>query len=210
MDKRLVKIGSAAALLGTTPDMLRRWEKSGELLPARKTRGGTRYYAVADLLGISNEAAPTIGYARVSSPDQKADLERQHAMLEAYCAAKGWQTEIVKGPRLWHELPQERSATPTGDDLAAADQAPGVDAQGSPVALRPPSWSLRCARYRALRSSSSTKANSRALRQNWRRTSWRSSPCSAPGFMALVSTSTNRLPAPSERPRHDSHPQDRA
>ena len=48
------------------------------------------------MLGISNEAAPTIGYARVSSPDQKADLERQHAMLEAYCAAKGWQTEIVK------------------------------------------------------------------------------------------------------------------
>jgi predicted site-specific integrase-resolvase len=32
----------------------------------------------------------------VSSHDQKHDLERQQAMLEAYCAAKGWRTEIIK------------------------------------------------------------------------------------------------------------------
>ena len=46
--------------------------------------------------GLSNEAAPTICYARVSSYDQKADLERQHAALEAYCAAKGWRSETIK------------------------------------------------------------------------------------------------------------------
>ena len=96
MSQRLVKIGAAADLLGTTPDTLRKWEKSGELLPARKTRAGTRYYAVSDLLGISNEYSPTVCYARVSSHDQKADLERQHAALEAYCAAKGWRTEIIR------------------------------------------------------------------------------------------------------------------
>ena len=96
MSARLVKIGAAAELLGTTPDTLRKWEKSGELLPARKTRGGTRYYAVSDLLGVSNESSPTVCYARVSSHDQKADLERQHAALEAYCAAKGWRTEIIR------------------------------------------------------------------------------------------------------------------
>jgi DNA-binding transcriptional MerR regulator len=39
MEKRLVKIGEAAKLLGTTPDTLRKWEASGELLPARKTKG---------------------------------------------------------------------------------------------------------------------------------------------------------------------------
>lgn len=96
MDSRLVKIGTAAEMLGTTPGQLRRWESSGELLPARKTRGGTRYYSTADLLGFANEAAPTVCYARVSSHDQKADLERQHAALEAYCAAKGWQTLVLK------------------------------------------------------------------------------------------------------------------
>ena len=95
MDKRLVKIGAAADLIGTTPSQLRKWETTGELLPARKTKGGTRYYAVADLLGPANEAAPTICYARVSSHDQKDDLERQRAALEAYCAAKGWRTEII-------------------------------------------------------------------------------------------------------------------
>ena len=95
-DARLVKIGDAAKMLGTAPATLRAWERTGELLPARKTRKGTRYYAVSDLLGIRNEAAATVGYARVSSHDQKADLDRQHAVLEAYCAAKGWQCEIVR------------------------------------------------------------------------------------------------------------------
>ena len=96
MDNRLVKIGKAAEMLGTTPEVLRKWEKTGELLPARKTRGGTRYYAVTDLLGSSNEAAPTLCYARVSGRDRKADLDRQQAALEAYCAAKGWRTETIR------------------------------------------------------------------------------------------------------------------
>lgn len=96
MEKRLVKIGEAAALLGVAVSTLRKWESTGELLPSRKTAGGTRYYAVADLLGLGDADAPTVCYARVSSHDQKDDLERQHAMLEAYCAAKGWRSEVIK------------------------------------------------------------------------------------------------------------------
>jgi predicted site-specific integrase-resolvase len=96
MDARFVKIGAAAELLGVSVETLRRWEATGELLPARKGPGGTRYYATADLLGLADADAPTIGYARVSSHDQKADLERQHGMLESYCAAKGWRCEIIK------------------------------------------------------------------------------------------------------------------
>lgn len=95
MQRRLVKIGEAAKLLGTTPDTLRKWEVSGELLPTRKTKGGTRYYAVAELLGLADESSPTVCYARVSSDDQKEDLERRHAMLEAYCAAKGGRSESI-------------------------------------------------------------------------------------------------------------------
>ena len=96
MERRLLKIGAAAAVLGTTPGQLRKWEQSGELLPTRKTKGGTRYYAVSDLMGAANESAPTVCYARVSSHDQKADLDRQHAVLEAYCAAKGWRSEVIR------------------------------------------------------------------------------------------------------------------
>ncbi len=96
MEKRLVKIGEAAQLLGCSISTLRKWEATGELLPSRKTAGGTRYYATADLLGLGDADAPTVCYARVSSHDQKTDLERQHAMLEAYCAAKGWRSEVIK------------------------------------------------------------------------------------------------------------------
>lgn len=95
MEKRLVKIGEAANLLGCSVSTLRKWEASGELIPARKTAGGTRYYAVADLLGLGDADAPTVGYVRVSSHDQKADLQRQHDMVEAYCAAKGWRSETI-------------------------------------------------------------------------------------------------------------------
>ena len=92
----MVKIGEAARLLGTKPDTLRKWESTGELLPHRKTKGGTRYYLMETLLGARTEDAPSGGYARVSSHDQKADLERQQAALEAYCAAKGWRSYIIK------------------------------------------------------------------------------------------------------------------
>ena len=105
MEHRLVKIGAAAKMLGTTPGQLRKWEANGELLPARKTQGGTRYYAIADLFGRSAAASPaaaspeeplTVCYARVSSHDQKADLDRQQAALEAYCATKGWRTRVIR------------------------------------------------------------------------------------------------------------------
>ena len=105
MENRLVKIGAAAKMLGTTPGQLRKWEANGELLPARKTQGGTRYYAIADLFGRSAAASPaaaspeeplTVCYARVSSYDQKADLDRQQAALEAYCATKGWRTRVIR------------------------------------------------------------------------------------------------------------------
>lgn len=96
MQQRLVKIGEAASILGTTPGTLRKWEASGEITPARKSKGGTRYYAVEDLTGLKSSDLPTLAYARVSSHDQKSDLDRQHAMLEAYCTAKGWRSEVIR------------------------------------------------------------------------------------------------------------------
>ena len=96
MEKRLVKIGEASALLGVTPQTLRKWENTGELLPERRSKTGTRYYDVNKLAGIKNEGQPTVCYARVSSYDQKEDLNRQQELLEAYCAAKGWRCEVIR------------------------------------------------------------------------------------------------------------------
>ena len=58
----LVKIGKAAELLGVDAKTLRRWEKSGELIPDRKSQGGVRYYDMAKILKLGSEDMPTIGY----------------------------------------------------------------------------------------------------------------------------------------------------
>ena len=119
-DTRLVKIGEAAQMLGTKPDTLRKWERTGARRPTRKTRAGTRDYAVSDLMGSLNAAAPTLCHARVSRHDRKADPERQQAVLEAYCAAKGWRTETIRDmgsglnhrqqglQRLWDSVPRRQ------------------------------------------------------------------------------------------------------
>jgi predicted site-specific integrase-resolvase len=70
--KRLVKIDAATKILGPSPDTLRKWKLSGEVLPDRKTRGGTRYYDLNELLNLEGSKSPTVDYARVSSHDQKA------------------------------------------------------------------------------------------------------------------------------------------
>lgn len=75
---RFIKIGEAAKVLGISAQTLRRWEREGELLPDRKSEGGTRYYDLDKLLGLNHiETDLTIAYARVSSHDQKEDLKRQ-------------------------------------------------------------------------------------------------------------------------------------
>ena len=97
MDK-LISIGEAAKLLGVSPTTLRRWEASGRLVPER-TRGDRRRYRLSelrpDLERKESCARQTVAYARVSSHDQKADLERQKQVLEMYCAQQGWTYEVI-------------------------------------------------------------------------------------------------------------------
>ena len=96
-NKRLVRIGEAADLLGVDPQTLRTRDASGELVPTRRTASGYRYHDRAELLGRGgNEANLTVGHARVSRRDQKADPDRQHEALEAYCAAQGRPTGIIR------------------------------------------------------------------------------------------------------------------
>ena len=75
-------------------DTLRRWEKEGKIQSVR-TEGGHRRYDIDTLIDFK-ENRKTIAYARVSSHDQKNDLERQALVLEAYCLHHGYNFEIIK------------------------------------------------------------------------------------------------------------------
>lgn len=69
------------------------WWKHGKLpVPARQMPTGTIIVDVPDRAGMVG----TVLYARVSSADQKADLDRQVARLATFAAARGLQvTKVV-------------------------------------------------------------------------------------------------------------------
>jgi predicted site-specific integrase-resolvase len=96
-----VSIHKAAQTLGVAISTLRRWERE-EKIVASRTAGGHRRYDLAQLRGIAatRPIQPakrmTLGYARVSSHDQKNDLVRQAQLLADYCTVNGWQHEVVQ------------------------------------------------------------------------------------------------------------------
>ena len=47
-------------------------------------------------MGLKSDTAFIVCYARVSSHDQKADLDRQQALLENYCAPQGWPCIVIR------------------------------------------------------------------------------------------------------------------
>lgn len=91
-------ISDAAKMLGVSVSTLRRWEMEGKLIPTRTAAGHRRYdlsKLKPDLFHADSSICRTIAYARVSSNDQKADLERQKQVLELYCARQGWTFEVI-------------------------------------------------------------------------------------------------------------------
>jgi predicted site-specific integrase-resolvase len=95
----LISIGKFAKMAGINPVTLRRMQKSGELMPYRISKGGTRYYSVEQLneLGKTNSLPkPVIGYCRVSTYSQKNDLEMQIQNVKTYMYAKGYAFEIIQ------------------------------------------------------------------------------------------------------------------
>ena len=87
-----VAIGKIASIFSISLVTLRRWDKSGSMKASFRTNGGHRRYSikkVARNLGIQTartgkRAVLNILYSRVSSSDQKDDLDRQEEVLKSF------------------------------------------------------------------------------------------------------------------------------
>jgi putative resolvase len=90
---RLISIGELAEIKAVSVDTIRRWEREGRIKSVR-TDGGHRRYRLADF--VEQKPGKTIAYARVSSDDQKADLDRQDAVLSGYCQSQAWDYEVIR------------------------------------------------------------------------------------------------------------------
>jgi len=95
-----ISIGKAAKELGVSIATLRRWEAEGKI-QSERTPKGHRRYDLAQLHGLkpyetSKTNRPTVCYARVSSHDQKEDLQRQVTLLETFCVVNGWTYEVIQ------------------------------------------------------------------------------------------------------------------
>ena len=99
---KLVNISEAARILGVTTTTLRNRDKKGLLKPDELTKGKARRYRVESLRNINRniiftkDDLKTIAYARVSSHDQKQDLNRQVQLLELYCTKHGYKYEVIQ------------------------------------------------------------------------------------------------------------------
>lgn len=96
----LLSIGKFAKRAGVHPQTLKRLEEANKLLPAYKSDAGTRYYDPSQLsyfTGTSDIGKPslTIGYCRVSTRQQKDDLETQVSNVKSYMIAKGYEFDII-------------------------------------------------------------------------------------------------------------------
>lgn len=82
-----------AELLGVSVKTLQRWDRDG-ILKANRTPTDRRYYTYDQYLQfkgikIENDVRDTVIYARVSTRNQKDDLQNQVEFLKQFCNAKG-------------------------------------------------------------------------------------------------------------------------
>lgn len=79
IDLSLVSISEAARYYGVSVPTMRRWDKSGILRSdCRTLRNHRRYH-------LHQQDKLKVGYARVSSHDQKSDLVTQARFLKPFC-----------------------------------------------------------------------------------------------------------------------------
>lgn len=74
-----------------------RWWQNGQIKGFQKPSGTIIVTEGEETPVATKVVSPVVIYARVSSPKQQADLDRQVSRLEDYCAARGYQVgRIVK------------------------------------------------------------------------------------------------------------------
>ena len=78
----LYSIGYIARYYGVSPSTIRRWEASGKIPASIRTIGGHRRFEQTE--DKQPAERKHVGYARVSSHDQRADLDRQIERLQNY------------------------------------------------------------------------------------------------------------------------------
>ena len=96
----LMSIGKFAKELGVTPEHVRTMHRTGEVIPARTSEKGTRYYSEEQLRELKNtqfsqREEKVVAYCRVSTKSQKEDLEKQVENVKSYMYAKGYSFEVI-------------------------------------------------------------------------------------------------------------------
>ena len=96
----LMSIGKFAKELGVTPEHVRTMHRTGEVIPARISEKGTRYYSEEQLRDLKNSRTPqreekVVAYCRVSMKSQKDELEKQVENVKSYMYAKGYSFEVI-------------------------------------------------------------------------------------------------------------------
>ena len=96
----LMSIGKFAKELGVTPEHVRTMHRTGEVIPARISEKGTRYYSDEQLRELKNSQTPhrdekVVAYCRVSTKSQKDELEKQVENVKSYMYAKGYSFEVI-------------------------------------------------------------------------------------------------------------------
>jgi excisionase family DNA binding protein len=97
--ERLLRPREVCRRLGISYSTLARWVREGRIRAVRTAGGKYRVpesevRRIAEGLPISREVRAVI-YARVSSADQKSDLERQVQYCVKYCSSKGYRVVDV-------------------------------------------------------------------------------------------------------------------
>lgn len=101
MDDKLLTMQEACDLVNVSSGTLRRWEKAGNLTPAY-TPGGHRRYTRDQLMGaagfrkMAGKQRYAIAYCRVSTSEQKADLERQAQVVANYCEIHAYRYKVIR------------------------------------------------------------------------------------------------------------------
>jgi len=93
-----MKLSAYAKKYGITYRTAFRWWQNGQIKGFQKPSGTIIVTEGEEEVPLAKKVVtPVVIYARVSSPKQQADLDRQVARLEDYCAARGYQVgRIVK------------------------------------------------------------------------------------------------------------------